>query len=406
MNIFVIGSGGREHALIKALSSSHQVFGSRDGFGVEVISPQKNLSSLIPLLKEKQIELVVIGPEKELTMGWGDTLRQNGFLVFGPNSLIAQLEGSKIFAKEFMKEAQVPMARYQVVGSVSSVLEHAKQFFPPFVLKVSGLAGGKGVFICKDLNELKKSAQKVFDEKIFGEQDALLEEHQTGEELSVFILTNGKDYQVLPLAQDHKRLFNHQQGPNTGGMGAVAPIEVDSKIMERIHRHILQPTVRNLKGWNYLGVLYVGIMITPQGPCVLEYNVRFGDPECQVLLPLIEEDLGEVFKQIALGNLPSIHFKKEHSCCIVLSEKGYPENPQKGLSLNLNSIQELTDKDLYLLHAGTRKENQNFIVNGGRVLNVVAVDVQKNKALKKAHVLAEKIKQQNPTLHYRTDIGK
>ena len=402
MNILIVGTGGREQALLKALQN-HTTFDFISGS----ISLEKNIENWVPLLKEKQIELVVIGPEKELTLGFSDTLRKNGFLVFGPSQKASQLEGSKIFSKEFMNKSGIPTSRYKVVDGVSSVLQHSKDFSPPYVLKVDGLAGGKGVFICENLKELESKAIKVFEEKIFGKQKAILEEYQTGYELSVFILTNGKDYQILPLAQDYKRLFNHQKGPNTGGMGAIAPMEISSQLMEHIHKFILKPTVQNLNEQNldYRGVLYIGIMVTDKGPFVLEYNVRFGDPECQVLLPLFQDDLGDIFKQIALGNLPSIHFNNEHSCCVVLSEKGYPENPKKGEKLNLHSLENFMSEKQYILHAGTQKKNGDFFINGGRVLNAIGLDSEKDEALKKAYELAEKIKSQNPTLHYRTDIG-
>ncbi len=424
MNILVIGQGGREHALIRAFQLSQSVnkiysLEGREGFGVESIKPSLQTSSaekLIPVIKEKQIDLVVIGPEKELTEGWADILRSHDILVFGPSRQAAQLEGSKIFSKEFMKKASIPTSSYVVVKSVLQTLESSKKFSAPYVLKADGLAGGKGVFICPDQQTLEESAKKLFEEKIFGAsgEKALLEKFQKGYEISVFILTNGETYQTLPLAQDYKKLKEKDQGPNTGGMGAFAPVSIDTNLINQIHETILKPTVQHLHKQNlfYRGVLYIGLIVTENGPKVLEYNVRFGDPECQVLLPLLNMDIGSLFYKTAQGKLLNLKFNDKHSCCVVLVEKGYPNHPQKGavISLDKNIFPNFSDdpknsssSQSYFLHAGTKKSQKNWLVDGGRVLNAIGLSHSREEAKKQAYQLIRSAS--NHDLHYRKDIG-
>ena len=432
----MVGKGGREQAIIHALKQAPSVdqvfcFPGREGFFVPKLSLKRSslssqdsrtnptdlqkttntLQQLIPIIQEKNIQCVIIGPEQELVEGWSDELRSQGIAVFGPSQKASQLEGSKIFAKKFMEKSGVPTSSYYIVESVSETLEKSKNFQSPYVLKADGLAGGKGVFICKNQEELKTNAEKLFEKKIFGEagRQALLEEFQKGYELSVFILTNGKEYCTLPLAQDYKKLKNENLGPNTGGMGATAPMNVSQDLMNEIHKNILQPTIQQIQQEKlfYCGVLYVGLMITDTGPKVLEYNVRFGDPECQVLLPLLDGDMGSLFYETAQGKLPSLKFKNLFSCCVALAEKGYPENPQKGaVILDKKNIlsQKSFSSDSYFLHAGTKKSQEDWLVDGGRVLNAIGLGSTKEQAREKAYHLIEQIPQHN--LHFRTDIGK
>ena len=415
MNILVIGKGGREHALVQALKNSSNkiyVFPGRSGFCAEYLVDKKLLktpSELTPFMKEKRIKLVVIGPEKELTEGWADYFRDEGFLVFGPSLKASQLEGSKIFAKEFMEKSNIPTSRYAVVESVEQVLEGSTLFSPPYVLKADGLAGGKGVFICPDQQTLKKNAEKLFDQKIFGKQKALLEEFQRGEEFSIFILTNGEKYQALPLSKDYKKLLNGGEGPNTGGMGAYAPLSLDSSLMKEIHEKILGPTVCQIKKQKlfYRGVLYVGIIVTKEGPKVLEYNVRFGDPECQTLLPLIDGDLSFIMSEVAQGNLSDFKIKKLFSCCVVLAEKNYPHDVKKGEIIQNASDKDIllkTDSSAYFLHAGVNKVKNKWVIDGGRSLNAIGLGASKKEAREKAYSLIQKL--ENPDLFFfRTDIS-
>ena len=408
VNVLVIGKGGREHAIVRAVqkSATCYCFPGREGFGTHLLqtSHASTAEDLIPEMKEKKIDLVVIGPEAELSQGWSDLFRSYHFSVFGPSRKASQLESSKIFAKKFMEKAMIPTSRYFIVQSVQETLKQAENFSPPYVLKADGLAGGKGVFICPDEKSLKEQAQKIFEEKIFGSagDKALLEEFQEGKELSVFILTNGEDYRTLPLAQDYKKLLEGGKGLNTGGMGAIAPISIDSHIWREIEENVLKPTVKQIKkdGLFYHGVLYVGLIRTSQGVKVLEYNVRFGDPECQVLLPLLDMDTAKLFYDVAQGRLPALKFNNLFSCCVVLSEKAYPENPQKG-DLIAPSLKE-GGKTAFLLHAGTKKSKEGFIVDGGRVLNAVGIGFTTKQARDRAYTLLNSFSHQ---LYFRKDIG-
>ena len=407
MNVLVIGKGGREHAIVRAVKeSSHcYCFPGREGFNISLfqISPVSTAEDLIAEMKEKKIDLVIIGPEAELSQGWSDIFRSHNFSVFGPSQQASQLESSKIFAKKFMTKADIPTARYFVVQSVEETLEQAENFSPPYVLKADGLAGGKGVFICPDEKSLKENAQKIFEDKIFGTagKKALLEEFQEGKELSVFILTDGKGYRVLPLAQDYKKLHEGGKGLNTGGMGAIAPLHVSSDVWEEIEENILKPTVEQIKKDHlfYRGVLYVGLIQTAQGVRVLEYNVRFGDPECQVILPLLDMDIAKLFYDVAQGHLPNLKFNNLFSCCVVLSEKGYPENPKKG---DLISSLAENSSTAYLLHAGTKKSQEGFVVDGGRVLNAIGIGLSREKARTQAYDLLNSFPH---LLYFRKDIG-
>ena len=408
MNTLVIGKGGREHAIVRALQKSSvcYCFPGREGFGTPILKTSQApvAEDLISEMKEKKIDLVVVGPEAELSQGWSDTFRSHNFSVFGPSRQASQLESSKIFAKKFMEKAKIPTAEYFVVQNVKETLKQAENFSPPYVLKVDGLAGGKGVFICSNEKSLKEQAQKIFEEKIFGSagKKALLEKFQEGKEFSVFILTDGKDYRVLPLAQDYKKQFDGGKGPNTGGMGAVAPFHIDSDIWKEIDENILKPTVEQIKkeGLFYRGVLYVGLIQTAQGVKVLEYNVRFGDPECQVLFPLLDMDMTKLLYDVAQGVLPVLKFNNLFACCVVLSEKGYPENPQKG-DFIASSLKEDSDTS-YFLHAGTKKSKEGFIVDGGRVLNAIGVGLNRKQARDQAYALLNSF---SHPLYFRKDIG-
>jgi phosphoribosylamine---glycine ligase len=413
MNILVIGSGGREHAVIKALSQSsqkHLIFAAPGNAGMAqqatcVQIEIKNHSAVVQFCKINAVHLVFIGPEDPLVDGLADSLRENNILVFGPSKEAAQLEASKIFAKDFMQQARVPTAPASLVDSVESTLAAAAQYTAPYILKADGLAAGKGVFICADLNELKTASENLFEKKMLGDagRRALLEQNLPGKEISFLILTNGSDFQALPLAQDHKRLKDNNQGPNTGGMGTVAPMFIDNTLLEKILNQIVKPSVENLKKHNYLfrGVLFIGIMVVQDQPYVLEYNVRFGDPETQVILPLIENDVAQLFESLAEGHLEKIIFNKKNSFCIVNAAAGYPDSPVKNTPIKLPS----DINDSYILHAGTQKNTQDHLLsNGGRVLNIVAIAESFEEARQKAYELNSKIIFEGR--QFRTDIGK
>ncbi len=414
MNVLVIGQGGREHALVHYLKKSslvsavHAVPGS-DGIATEAIVHSIDVSQhecVLNLVEKNKIDLVVIGPENPLVEGLADSLRARGVLVFGPGRAAAQLEGSKIFCKQFLIDAGCPTARSFTVSSVEETLAAAKNFSPPYVLKADGLAAGKGVFICKTLSQLQADAHALFVERTLGEagRRALLEEFQPGYEISYLILTNGEHFQPLVLAQDHKRLLDGDEGPNTGGMGTVAPVKIaddlDTKIREEICQKVMHEFSR--RKMEFRGVLFIGLMITREGPSVLEFNVRFGDPETQVILPLFDGDWAQVLLAIARGQVPQMKFKPGAAACLVLAAEKYPDDPVKGVLIE----GDLTSLDLgVVFHAGTKLDaSKRWVTNGGRVLNVVATGTDVQEALDKAYARATRVGWAKMQL--RTDIGK
>jgi phosphoribosylamine--glycine ligase len=469
MNILVIGQGGREHALVRALNASEAV--KKTGGVVHAVPGSAGMTHearchdilwqdfdrLRDLIFKENIELVVIGPEIPLVEGLADRLRASGISVFGPNADGARLEGSKIYSKEFMVEAGVHTARFQIVDSVHSTQEAVANFSPPYVLKADGLAAGKGVFICKDFEELMVAAQDLFEKRTLGEAGAcaLLEEFQDGYEISYLILTNTQDFVPLVLAQDHKRLCENDRGPNTGGMGAVAPVQITNELKNQINNDIIAPILQAMQkiDFVYRGVLYIGLMITSNGPSVLEFNVRFGDPEAQVILPLLNGDWAQVFLDVAKGRLPALTWKKQFCSCVVLAAEGYPDHPVKDVpidgltvggsgrstggenttggetdgsmsdvttsgavvgSLDNPSIKaqyesdSLSDGSLsefaYILHAGTSHQSgKGFVTSGGRVLNAIGMGATLNEALERAYRITDSVKW--PGMQFRRDIG-
>ncbi len=412
MNILVIGSGGREHAVLRAFSesaSSPKLYCSSNNAGHQQIATYlpmdlKSHASVVNVCLQNKIEFVFIGPEDPLVDGLSDTLRENQICVFGPSKESAQLEGSKIFAKKFMQDAHVPTAHSVVVDSVEKTLAEANGFTAPYVLKADGLAAGKGVFICADLPELKLAAEKLFVQKIFGKAGsvALLEQNLKGYELSFLVLTNGSDFQALPIAQDHKRLLDGDKGPNTGGMGTIAPLHIENKLYDCIIESIVKPSILELKKRNYTfrGVLFIGLMVVNDKPSILEYNVRFGDPETQVILPLVKNDLVELFYKISCGELPMVNINHHAACCVVNAAENYPDNPTTEVSITLPN----NKNDQYILHAGTKLSNAGQLQsNGGRVLNIVSVATDLHEALKKAYKLNNEVIFNGR--QFRQDIG-
>ena len=423
MKALVIGQGGREHALVRALKLSPTVqavfalpgsagIAAEDNGGADasarvhcVAADWKNTDAVVSLIQREKIDFVVIGPEIPLVDGMSDRLRALGIPVVGPSQEAAQLEGSKIYSKEFMVAAGVPTARSKVVATVAETMEAAKFFAPPFVLKADGLAAGKGVYICKTADELRDAARGLFEDRVLGEAGhaALLEEFSPGYEISYLILTNGESFEPLVLAQDNKRLRDGDEGPNTGGMGVVAPVEIAAELRATINAQIIEPTLREMRrrGLLYRGILYVGLMITPTGPSVIEYNARFGDPETQVILPLLDGDWGSVFKQLAAGNLLTLDWKKGSAACVVLAAEGYPDQPVKGTVIH--GLGTSAD-DRYFLHAGSgRQADGTWTTEGGRVLNSVGLGSDLRAALKAAYAQAATASWSG--MQMRTDIG-
>lgn len=415
MKVLVIGSGGREHSLVKAFKLSplvteiHAIPGS-DGISQEALChPEidwRNFESVVHFCVHYNIDFVMIGPEDPCVLGLSDFLRERGIFVVAPDKQAAQLEGSKIFSKDFMLRAGVPTAKAVVVDSVASCLEQIHHFTPPYVLKADGLCAGKGVYICDTTAELKSAAVDLFEKKIFGTAGtrALLEQFTPGFELSILLFTNGIDFQLLPIAQDHKRLLDGQKGPNTGGMGTVAPLHVSPELMNQIVEKVVRPSLQEIEKSQmlYRGILFIGLMVNEKGPSVLEYNTRFGDPETQVILPLIDADVAKLLFELSKGNLNNFKIKAGAAACVIKASAGYPENPIKG-----DVIHGLPDSDgpsSWVIHAGTRRTNEGFVTHGGRVLGCVGIGKDIQSAVQTAYELSDKISWRG--CHQRRDIGK
>lgn len=416
MKILVIGSGGREHAIIRALKFSNSVsevhaMPGRVGFSLdEAVCHNVDVNdfeAVEAVVKKHGINCVVVGPEDPLANGLSDYLRDRAILTVAPSKAASQLEASKIYSKEFMQEFSIPTAKFDVVDSVESTLAVANNYSAPYVLKADGLAAGKGVFICMNLDELKLAAEKTFEERIFKEagNTALLEEFQPGWEMSYLILTNGESYEAMPISQDHKRLGEGDTGPNTGGMGVAGPFKINDELKAQIDKEIVAPTIEGLKSRSllYRGVLYIGLMITENGPRVIEYNVRFGDPEAQIIMPLLENDWGEVFVSLAKGILPELSWKPLNVACVVLASEGYPDSPKKGVTIKGDLLH--NSNSSYFLHAGTSQNEQgDWVTAGGRVLNAVGIGSSLTEAINNSY---EQVKFAYwDGYQYRKDIGK
>jgi len=413
MKVLVIGQGGREHALVHSFSLSprisevHAIPGN-DGMKAEALCHDldwKNFEAIVQFCLRTEIDFVFIGPEEPLVAGLSDELRARGILVVGASRSAANLEGSKIVSKRFMTEMAIPTAAYEIVTSVDETVHAAEKFSAPFVLKADGLAAGKGVYICANLEELHSAAVDLFEKKILGAagEKALLEKFQPGWELSFLVLTNGQDFQALPLAQDHKRLRDNDEGPNTGGMGTVAPFQISAELRREIEEKIIRPTLAGLQKHHilYRGVLYFGLMMTADGASLLEYNCRFGDPETQVILPLIQNDVAELFLDLAKGKLQTVRLHQRSAACVVMAAPGYPRNPEKNISIEGDPLESTPLS--YFLHAATLKTNEGWKTNGGRVLNAVGLGSTLQEALRNAYLQASKVKWRG--LQMRRDIG-
>jgi phosphoribosylamine--glycine ligase len=414
MNVLLIGGGGREHALAWKLKQSpllktlHAIPGSAAIAELAHCPPiaQGDSDAILAYAAANKISLVVIGPEEPLANGLSDLLTAGGFRVFGPSRKGAMLEASKQFAKEFMDRHHLPTAGFNILYEAGYAREKIKENRKyPLVIKADGLAAGKGVRICRDEAEALSAVEDFMEKRVFGFSGAkiLMEEFLAGKEASVMAFVDGRSYLMLPVSRDHKRLRDGDEGPNTGGMGAVAPVELDAKDEEIIKTEVLERFMEGIKkdGIPFCGIIYAGLMLTPAGPRVLEFNVRFGDPETQCLLPLLDVDLLELFIACAEGRLKGKKMEFSGACAaVVLSARGYPEAPEKGHEIS--GLDALPD-DVLVFHSGTIKENGKFVTAGGRVLAVSAKAATLEKAREKACSAAGKIKFDG--MHYRKDIG-
>lgn len=427
-NVLLIGSGGREHALAWALSRSPllgNLYIAPGNPGTESLGENIPLASgdfgdtgawfraIAGLVDEKRIDLTVIGPEQPLVDGITDYLEERGHKVFGPTQGAAQLEGSKSFAKWLMHKYRIPTARSidfsgeNATDNVESWLKFENSDWP-VVIKADGLAAGKGVFICRDKQEATEHLQRIREDASLRKAAGriVVEEFLEGEEASVFAITDGRTARLLPSAQDHKRIGEGDTGLNTGGMGAYAPAPVvDERMLKIVEDTILYPTLgaMQLEGYAYRGVLYLGLMITDEGPKVVEYNCRFGDPECQVLLPAMKSDLLEVMLGAVNFSLEEteVELSDEHFCCVVMASGGYPESYAKGKEIT--GIENVSGEAL-VFHSGTRRdENGKLFTSGGRVLSVVASGSDLGGAISRCYKEVEKISFDNA--YYRRDIG-
>jgi phosphoribosylamine--glycine ligase len=419
MNVLLIGSGGREHALaykIKQSLSLTRLFILPGNPGTSQLGKNINLKSddhkaVIDFCTENKIDLIVIGPEKPLVEGLADALRSKGLFVFGPDAKAAEIEAHKSFAKYMMKKYNIPTAAYEEF--TSNQFEEAERYLKaqkyPCVIKADGLAAGKGVIICNDLDEAKKTLEDMFIKKVFGSsgEKIIVEEYLSGEEASIFAVTDGEDFICLPSSQDHKRIGDNDTGKNTGGMGAYSPAPIVTKeIQERVEKEIINPTLKAMReeGKKFNGCLYCGLMLTKEGPKVIEYNCRFGDPETQAVLPLLQGDFLQMLSSTAKGRLDknTVKYSGGASVCVVVASKGYPDSFEKGFEI---SGLDMSDPEILIYHAGTAEKQGRVVTSGGRVLGVTAVIGTDNlrTAKEKAYAAVKKINFKN--IYYRTDIA-
>ncbi len=420
MKVLVIGSGGREHALIHTFSrQGHKVYCYPGNPGIwslaDPLSSEMNLLSDYALLAQAAarmtIDLTVVGSESHLEKGIQDLFASHRLALFGPSRQAALIESSKAWAKAFMAKYQIPTAQFAVCTSAANARQAAKKLFlqgKGAVVKASGLAGGKGVVCCLDYASAEEAIRQIAEQKIYGNagSEVVIEELLSGPEISLQAITDGERIYPLLAAQDHKRLYNGDLGPNTGGMGAYAPLPfLHPPLQQEIEQTIVQPTLKGLQreGILYRGILYFGLMLTRDGPKVLEYNCRFGDPETQAVLPLLESDLAEIMAASVRGELTALQlrWKPKASCCVVLASKGYPNSCAKG-----ELIGPLMEKeDLFFFHAGTSLDSQQRLVStGGRVLGVTALGIDLEDAIEKTYSAVDAVS--GTWAQFRRDIGK
>ena len=415
MNIAIIGSGGREHAICQKIHESKKIKkiycipgnGGTQKIAENIKIDLKNFEKISLFLIENKIDLTIVGPEEPLVNGIVDFLNKKKLKIFGPDKFCSQLEGSKIFTKKICEEQGIPTANFKILNSIDSSLNYLENKNYPLVVKADGLAAGKGVYICENLSDSENAVREVFNGKFGKAREILIEEFLTGEEMSFFILYDNETFKVFNTAQDHKRVFEGDKGKNTGGMGAYSPSRLyNYELEKKILNKIIDPTLKYLKTKNakYIGFLYAGLMIKNNEPYLIEYNVRMGDPECQTILPLLNNDLLEVFENCINGKLNNIKldWKSEKSICIVVTSKGYPDSFDKNIPIeNLKNLS-MVEKQ-YIYHAGTKLENEKYYSTGGRVLNFVSIDSDFELARKKIIEQIEKLDWKNG--HYRKDIA-
>lgn len=416
MKVAVIGGGGREHTLAWKLAQSPSVDKLYAIPGSAAMSEVaqcvdialSDLDAITDYAQKEGIDMLVVGPEVPLTEGLADLAQSKGLAVFGPNKAAAQMEGSKVFAKNLMKKYHVPTAAYASFTDGDVAKAYIKEQGAPIVVKADGLAAGKGVVVAQTEAEAIEAVNAMMEDHIFGASGGriVIEECMVGEEASLLAFVDGKTIVPMISAQDHKRIFDNDEGPNTGGMGAYAPAPVVTpEIRKEVEEKILKPVVDGLKqeGITYQGCLYAGLMITADGPKVVEFNCRFGDPETQAVLPLLDGDLAQIMYACAKGTLTAdmVHWKDAAACCVIMASAGYPASSHKGDVIS--GLDAVDKEDVMVFHSGTAKKDDQYVTNGGRVLGVTAVAPDLKSAIEKAYDNVKRIHFDGQQV--RSDIG-
>jgi len=418
VNVLVIGSGGREHALVwKVAQSRHagRIYCAPGNAGIAKIAEcvpisADDIQSLYTFAKEKEIGLTIVGPEAPLVLGIVDLFRKEGLRIFGPLSYAAQLEGSKAFSKRIMLKYGIPTAEARVFTDHEKAINYIREYGVPIVVKADGLAAGKGVMVCAKEDEAISAVNMIMSERCFGDagSQVVIEECLEGEEASFLVFSDGNTVIPMPPSQDHKRALDNDEGPNTGGMGAYSPVPmIDTEMQDRIMKEVMLPAVNALKveGCPYEGILYAGIMLTPEGPKVLEFNCRFGDPEAQPILMRLQSDILDIMNAVVDKKLDStdIEWSNKSSVCVVVAAGGYPGKYSTGQVINgLDSLEDM--KDLIVFHAGTKSVGGKIVTAGGRVLGVTAVGNDINEAIDRAYEGIGRITFDG--MQFRRDIGR
>ncbi|MDD5478050.1 MAG: phosphoribosylamine--glycine ligase [Candidatus Omnitrophica bacterium] len=419
MRILVVGSGGREHVLVWKIAQSKlvdKIFCAPGNAGISQLAEcidikADDIFGLLEFARKEKIDLTVVGPEVALSLGIVDEFEKAGLKIFGPNKKAANLEASKIFSKELMAKYKVPTANFKIFDSADEAKKYIEKIGAPCVVKADGLAAGKGVVVAKNVDEAKNAVTSMMQDKVFGDagKKIIIEECLVGQEASILVITDSKEVVALASAQDHKRVFDNDRGPNTGGMGAYSPAPiVTADILKEIMQKIIYRSIDGLvkEGVDYRGVLYAGVMLTKEGPKTLEFNARFGDPETEAILPRLKSDLVEVMLATVEGKLSrvrTLEWDRRACVCVVCASAGYPGNYAKDKEISgLDQAEKL--EDVVVFHAGTKKAGDKILTSGGRVLGVTGLGATIKEAINKTYAAVNKINFEG--MHFRKDIGK
>lgn len=415
MKVLVVGSGGREHALCWKIAQrpDTEVYVAPGNIGMVDVATLVNIkvddiAGLVDFAKAEGIDLTVVGPELPLTLGIVDAFQEAGLACFGPNKAAAKLEGSKAFSKELMKKYGIPTAAFDTFTDVDKAKAFVDEIGVPCVVKADGLAAGKGVIICMTREEADKAIEDMLTDHAFGDASAtiVIEEYMVGPEVSVLAFADGKSVLPMVSAQDHKRIFDGDKGPNTGGMGAYSPAPVYTEALSaEVNKTIIEPTIAAMaaEGTPFTGILYTGLMLTEKGPRVLEYNVRFGDPETQPIMVRMKSDIVALFQACVNGKLDeaTLEWHDEAAVCVIMASGGYPASSEKGVPIH--GLDDIAAEEAIVFHSGTAEKDGKIVTNGGRVLGVTAKDATIKGAIDKAYAAVEKINFDH--MQFRRDIG-